>query len=305
MIAAAPKPFTKEDVEHRIDALPTLPSVIGEIMGVSPLSDDFLLKVRDLAQRDPPLAARIIAAANGANYAAVTPIISIPDALMRLGSMQVAHLILSLSVVRVFVPKTEGNRNLWRHALQVAVGARTIASHGRGIDPHLAYVGGLLHDIGRFVMFEHAPLEVDAVDDTGWTNPAELLEAEQKLCGFQHADVGARACEAWAIPKALSELVRLHHADALDAAIGQPLAAAIKAVQLADALSCLLLKNPEVVLMDPVARHDLIETIIPKTRPGAMPASAHDLSSFTVPIHEESANLMRAVGIPPLGPRTR
>ena len=60
----APPPartLSRAEIEERIDTLPTLPSVVTEIMGLDPASEEFHLRVRELAFRDPPFAVRIIA----------------------------------------------------------------------------------------------------------------------------------------------------------------------------------------------------------------------------------------------------
>jgi len=64
--------------------------------------------------------------------------------------------------------------------------------HVQGITSGHAYLAGLLHDIGRFVLFDQSPEFIRAVDDLAWTTPTELIEAERQICGIDHAELGGR-----------------------------------------------------------------------------------------------------------------
>ncbi len=298
MAAPSTRALSRAEIEARIDALPTLPAVVAALMGLSPSSEQYSLRVRELVVRDPPFAVRIMKVANSASFAAVTPVLSLPEALVRLGARQVAQLITAVSVMRVFVPTTEGHRNLWRHAIQVAVGARTIASRGpREVDPQRAYAVGLLHDIGRFVMFEHDPVDFEVIDGKHWSTPAELLAAERDVCGFDHAELGWRASTIWALPEEISDPIRLHHATVFDSKTPRARVALIKTVQQADALSCLMLSRPDLTSLDPLVAQEVIERVCPPPGFGTPPASAADLSSIIGPIQNESSNLAAALGL--------
>jgi putative nucleotidyltransferase with HDIG domain len=226
----------------------------------------------------------------------VTPILSVPEALMRLGARQVAQLITSVSVMRVFVPRSEGHRNLWRHAIQVAVAARTLAANWPGgVDPQQAYVVGLLHDIGRFVMFEHDPVDFDAVESSLWRTPDELLAAERDICGFDHAEIGWRAGKVWGLPDQLADGIRNHHATALDGCVSGEVERLLRVVQLSDALSCRLMGCSSFSSLDAEARRAIVEPLCAAV-PGVH-VTPVNLASFAGAIQDESTTLAAALGI--------
>jgi len=68
-----------------------------------------------------------------------------------------------------------------------------------------------MHDIGRFVLFDADPEELNKVDDSGWATPEDLVEAERDLLGFDHAALAWLVCQHWCIPDHVSEIVRDHH----------------------------------------------------------------------------------------------
>lgn len=244
--------LSRAEIEGRLDLLPSLPGVVVALSSLHPESTEFAEGVRNIAESDPPLAVRILAAANSAASAPITDVTSMEGALTRLGALRVSSLVTSLAVMRVFVPTSESQKELWRHSIQVAIGAREIAKTISGpVEAGRAYLMGLLHDIGRFVMFEHDPVELDAVDAEGWETPTDLLDVEEKLCGFNHAEIGAQACRVWGLPDEVSKVVEKHHE--LGELEAGEMGDLIRIIQLADRVSCILLRHADfVALQEPV-----------------------------------------------------
>ncbi len=242
---------TLESLERRLDELPLLPSVLTQILTLTPEDPSFAAKMEDLARRDPPLATRLLRLANSAASGSRTPITTLAGAIGRVGARPLAEMVTSLAVMSVFVPKTVGQRNLWLHAMQVAVAARLLAMQNPEleVEPEQAYLAGLLHDVGRFVMFRDSPTELGAVDEAGPQSPRELVEAEVRICGYDHAELGWLACRQWRLPDKVATLIRDHHVyhDSKTSAWSAEMQALVRVVQQADSLSFGLLTHPGVV----------------------------------------------------------
>lgn len=290
------KTRTKAQIEAALGVLPMLSRVVVELSGLDPSSDQFAESVRALAESDPPFALRILAAANSAASAPIQDIMSIPEAVNRLGALRVANLVTSLGVMRVFVPSSNGQKNLWRHSIQVAVAAREIATASKeDITPSRAYLIGLLHDIGRFVMFEHDPVDLEAVDAREWKTPAELLATEEELCGFNHADLGAMACRTWGLPNEVSTAIAAHHRPAK---VEPPqLDHAVRAVQLADRISCEMLQNAEFERLSHEAQRDVIAGFCEATDGNTVPIDAKALLNLMPTIQKASTAQIAALGL--------
>lgn len=211
-------PF-RDEVLRRIQALPVLPHVVGRAMRLDPQDPNHFDELVRLIETEPNYAVRLVAAANSVASHAVTPVVRIRDAVVRLGSRSVIDLILSMSVVRVFVPRSNWERGLWVHALEVAHVSRALARSLPGLDPELGYLCGLLHDVGRFIMFDLSPAALREVDEAEWSNPGELLTAEKSICGFDHAELGSLACERWGLARALCAFIKLHHHGGVEGAL--------------------------------------------------------------------------------------
>ncbi len=201
------------DMAKRVDELPLLPTVLIQILKLDPNAEDYFESFVALVQQDPPFAVRVVALANSPAYKPVHPVVKVQEAVSRLGSDTVRNLVASMAVQRVFVPTNEHQLRLWSHSICTAVAARFLASHltALRVDPDIAYLCGLLHDIGRFVMFEHAPEHLLAVDESNWQQPEELVQADVEVFTFTHSQLGYRACKHWGLPDNLAEVVRDHH----------------------------------------------------------------------------------------------
>jgi HD-like signal output (HDOD) protein len=231
------KPNLRKRLEKRIDTLPVLPTVVGKLMTLDRTSDTYFEEVLALIEADPTFAARILAAANSAADAPRARITSVRRALTRLGSTHASNTILAVAVSKVFVPRDDWEKSLWRHSLQVAVALRTLvhASPRADIRTDEAYTAGLLHDVGRFVLFGVAPAELRRIDEGDWGCPAELVSLERDICGMAHAEIGALACKRWRLPELLISVVRRHHDPDVDPARGEvdTLLAAVRFADLA------------------------------------------------------------------------
>jgi putative nucleotidyltransferase with HDIG domain len=115
-------------------------------------------------------------------------------------------------------------------------------AHTTRIHGSEAYLCGLLHDIGRFVLFEGSAADLDLVNDLEWTSPDELVGVESRELGFDHALLGWRACRKWALPESVGEVVRRHHEKLPFTPRAED--SMIRVVQWADWLSVALMTNP-------------------------------------------------------------
>jgi putative nucleotidyltransferase with HDIG domain len=139
------------------------------------------------------------------------------------------------------------------------------------------FLAGLLHDIGRFVIFEHRLEEMGLLDEADVDDPRELVAAERRVCGFDHAALGYEVCRRWHLPEPVCEMVRVHHMYGENRSSVPPeVAALVRLVQQADCFSFGLLRNPTSAGSSEVDRRDSIEAslhllteperIVPATR---------------------------------------
>jgi len=206
-------PLLRMKLEQHLDELPLLPSAVTSLMSLDRQSEKYFEQVLKLVESEPNFSARLLVAANSVGLASSTPITTLRAAIARTGSQRASGLVLGLAVARVFIPSNDWEKSLWRHAIQVAVASRELArlSASLAVNAEEAYTAGLLHDVGRFVMFQEAPEQLRLVDEGGWDDPQGLIATELAICGLTHAELGAKACSKWGIPELITQTVRHHH----------------------------------------------------------------------------------------------
>jgi len=214
-----PLPLLDRDaVLTGIRRLPSLPTVIVEFLhSIEDDSADPRLLARQLA-RDQALAAKVLRVANSSFYGFQGKIETIADAFLVLGLQGVRTLAVGAALTSAFslrprdLSGTWDFDTAWRHSTAVALAAKSLAQR-IGASEGLAFVAGLLHDIGRLVLVSSFPQHTLAViraathsaQETGW------LFAERRTLGTDHAAIGQLLAEQWRFPRALSEAIGSHH----------------------------------------------------------------------------------------------
>jgi putative nucleotidyltransferase with HDIG domain len=163
---------------------------------------------------DPGLTARLLKLVNSAMYGFPSKIETVSHAISIVGTAQLQDLALATSVIRLFANVPESlvtMESFWRHSVACGVTARAIASRRREVNVERYFVAGLLHDIGRPIMFMQAPEEARAAVLRSRETGEPLYQVEYALLGFDHAHVGHALLDQWKLPPSLRESVAHHH----------------------------------------------------------------------------------------------
>ncbi|MGM0678079.1 MAG: HDOD domain-containing protein [Pseudomonadota bacterium] len=201
ILARDPNLGTLSDVYHRIESAINDPNSSFEAMA-------------SVIESDTALAAKVLRIANSSLYALPGGIHSIQRAISIIGTQQLRDLTLAATVIRHFegMPITGIDlESFWRHSIGCALLARSLASFRREANVERFYVAGLLHDIGRLVMYMHMPDAMAQVLEAREHSQDLLFREEQRELGFHHAQLGGELLERWQLPAALHEPVRCHH----------------------------------------------------------------------------------------------
>ncbi len=287
-----------QSMEDKIDELPLLPQVLVRILQLNPDAENFFEEFGKLTKEDPAFAVRVIALANSAASAPAVPVLSIRDALARMGIRAVRGLVASLAVQRVFLPTKPNEVSLWQHSVFTAFAAAQIAEvvAGLDVDPAEAYLVGLLHDVGRFVMFEHAAPHLLKVDESHWETPEQLIEADIEVYTFTHSELGSRACHRWQLPESICEVVRLHHTPIEDEIVAGSRNALLFCVQVADRVALSILQCADFAEIPGDERERRIVDSCLKTEAERLLLSPVTLAAQLDRIHSDSKELLAGLG---------
>jgi putative nucleotidyltransferase with HDIG domain len=187
--------------------LPLLPESAARVLTATADPDCDARKLAAMIRNDAGLSGHVLRIANSALYAPTTPIVSLQQAISRLGMKKIREIALLVATkTRVFrVPGFDGPvRAVFRHSIAVAAFAQEIARMRRW-NVEDAFLSGLLHDSGKPVLWQ---LLLDAQKALGVGIEAGLVE---DIVEQMHASVAARMVESWKLPERLAEAIAWHH----------------------------------------------------------------------------------------------
>jgi len=214
--------------------LPPFSPILNKLLASLAGEDVSFSKLGDLIEKDTVVAGNIIHLVNSALYARRATITSVRHALALLGMDKVRNTLLGMSISRMWsqvkTPPVWSMVRFNRHSAAVAILSDQIASRTQAVYPEGAFVGGLLHDLGRLLIAVGLPDEFTRLVKLHEQSERSWTECELELLGFTHAELSAEALEKWRFPQEVQLAVRdHHHPPAFQAGGAIPLSAVINA----------------------------------------------------------------------------
>ncbi len=196
--------------------LKALPQVVRRALRCLSDSRSSSAELAAVLGTDQAIAGRLLGAANSVLFRGSRRFITIHEAVVRLGYLNVRQLLLVAGLADAFQRPLRlynmAGGELWIHSLATAVAARLIAESTGLVNVESAYIGGLLHDIGRAAMARDLRrAAAEAIADITRSGEVSFHQAERRVLGFTHADVGSVLLEEWGVGDELVAAVGAHH----------------------------------------------------------------------------------------------
>jgi HD-like signal output (HDOD) protein len=203
------------DLVKTAGSISSLPMIFTRINDAVNNPRSSIADIGQVISEDPGLTARLLRIVNSAFYSFPSKIDTISRAVTIVGTQQLRDLALATSVMKVFKGIPEDLMNMeafWCHSIGCGITARVLASHRREANLERYFVTGMLHDIGRLLLFMNLPRQARAALQRCQRSGELLYQVEQEEIGFDHATVGSVLLQAWNLPASLEEVVAFHHA---------------------------------------------------------------------------------------------
>jgi HD-like signal output (HDOD) protein len=170
--------------------------------------------IAKVIREDPGLTARLLRIVNSAFYSFPSKVETISQAVTIVGTQQLGALALATSVMNMFkgIPEEFVNMDsFWKHSIGCGLAARTIATYRREANAERFFVAGMLHDVGRLILYTKIPDRAREVLQQARDGEKLLYEVEREVFGFTHAVAGGVLMQSWRLPASLEEAVMFHH----------------------------------------------------------------------------------------------
>jgi len=199
-----------------ISELPAMPAVVLELMEAMGKDDFTVEQLSEKLSHDQALTAKTLRLANSSFYGVPRKVVSIHEAVSILGMRTVRSVVMAAGLVGGFkqaqCPAFDFNA-FWRHSIGTGLCAKAIAAHV-GLDEEMAFMVGLLHDIGHLALAVFCGPQIPGVQAYQAEHDCSLSEAEKAILGTDHAFVGKCMTERWRFSPSIVETVATYHSPA-------------------------------------------------------------------------------------------
>lgn len=201
------------------ESLPILPQILTQLEELIQDPDTHASEIAKLIESEPVIAGRVLKLANSAYYASGrSEVHGIQMAVNRLGFETIRQLVYSVVLPNLFdLPDYFYHEQFWRHSFTVATMTRELLEKFKGGDVEeedlqVAYLAGLMHDIGVLVFISAIPEEYQEATDLSRDAGIGLDLVEENAFGISHSELGGFFVEkSWELDERMVRIIREHH----------------------------------------------------------------------------------------------
>ena len=203
-----------QEIATRVDGFPSMPGAATRILSLLDSMDTGADQIEEVLRYEPGLTANILKLSNSAFFGLPSQVGSVRQAVMLLGFKRISQMVISSCVSAVMNDSVPGYGippgELWRHSIAVSVASELLAKELKLGRTEELCTAALLHDMGKLVLGAFVKEELDTIEmvsDQG----IPFVVAEHMVLGTDHAEIGGRILEKWALPQEMVHAVRQHH----------------------------------------------------------------------------------------------
>jgi HD-like signal output (HDOD) protein len=199
---------------QKVSNLPPFPKVLQEITQLFNSPDVSAKKIEKLVEKDPSLTLKILSVANSPLFGLKRNVNTIGTAVLILGIQELKSVVTSIkmaSALKMQADKYFDPNKFLNHSMIIGILTQRMAKDlGFNFDGD-GFIAGMLHDMGIVIIHEHLPKEFLEIVDYASQNNTTLLEAEYKILGLSHQEIGEFLTNKWSLPAVFSDALQFHH----------------------------------------------------------------------------------------------
>jgi HD-like signal output (HDOD) protein len=191
----------------------SLPTIFHKINEVVNDPESTFQDVAEIISQDVSLTARLLKIVNSSFFGFSERIDTITHAVSVIGSDQLRDLALGTYVIDAFKgmnQKSISMESFWKHSIAAGIASRIIAVYKRFENPERLYIAGMLHEVGRLIIFANFEKEVEKILEVYGKEEELLSNIERKQFGWNHALLGAEFLKSWKLSESQIAAVKYH-----------------------------------------------------------------------------------------------
>ncbi len=197
-----------------IQNLPSIPVVMMEVTNLLANPNTSAGELGKIISKDQGLVTKILRVANSPLYGLPRKVSTIEFAIVILGFTHIKNIVVALSAFEAFNSKNDekwDRKKFWAHSIMTATVAKNISEEIGYRKSGEAFIAGLLHDLGVSVIQRFFAKQFKEVIDLVENQKMRYLNAELKVLGLSHGEIGQYLSERWNLPESLGETIQHHH----------------------------------------------------------------------------------------------
>ncbi len=203
---------TDGPLRRRVDKLTRLATMPRTVTTVASMIDTGSASTAQISAeiaKDQVIAMQVLKLVNSGFCGFRMPVTSISHATVLIGLDALRMLLFGTTLLNL--EATRQMQGFWRHSLGTARAAGVLAELAGLQKAEEVAVAGLLHDIGKVVITQVAPVETLAIDRVVEEKGLLRIDAEREVLGLTHLEVGRWLAAKWALPDRLTYPVVFHN----------------------------------------------------------------------------------------------
>lgn len=202
----------REEILAKVMAVEALPIAVQKAMQLLRDPQVDVGKLSRAIELDPGLTANLLRAANSPYFGGMRDFTSAREAIVRLGQQKVSQLVMASGITPRMAVEVKGYGlapgKLLEHAVTTALAAEELAKVLGRTPPEHAFTAGLLSDVGKIVLGTFVGVDSEPILDLAREEGLTFEEAERRVLGIDHAEVGAALLDHWGLPEPILYVVR-------------------------------------------------------------------------------------------------
>lgn len=200
---------------REIKDLTPMPAVANRLLDIIEAPDSSMNDITRIIQYDPAMTADILKICNSAYWGLKMPAESIKDAVNMLGTDQIVKLVLVKSSAKVLSGRRKGygleQGDMWRYSVSSAVIAKQVAVRLGLNNTSTIFTAALIKDIGKIILEKYVSKDFKKINTLVKNFGYSFREAEKKVLGIDHAEMGALIGKTWKFSPRMIKLIHNHH----------------------------------------------------------------------------------------------
>lgn len=199
-----------EELVKRAGDLQMMPQTARKVVELVSKETTTADSLAAVIEKDANITTRILKISNSAFYGLRREVTTIQHAIVILGYKSVRSLVIASSTKAMHKRFGITEQLMWDQSVGAAIFGRLLARNFPTAVGELAFVGGLLHNVGKAIMNNECPKTYVEVMKLIYNDNVEPLEAESKYFQYTYPEVGYRVIEKWGLPENIVKSIRYH-----------------------------------------------------------------------------------------------